>query len=408
MQSLCLKCKGRLMCGRKQCQILERHSHKRKLTQKLKDKSFQGNSPPSVFVSWHGYPKVKLAPLSPPEVLKDADLLDNPERWYGLPSEDIINFRESLIRSDTSVEVTQARDPSRQLGEMQEMVMAVKPVEVEVDLKKAPDLRLSFQETSAPLGPSAPLDSFQLTENPRIPKKIDYLVGDVDVKAVAAMGELYQAGFSVHTLYKLLSAGLLGVKKKRTLVPTRWSITAADDTISKQLVEKVKGYQNLGEYHLYHSEYLWNDFYVLLIPGGWMFEQLEAWQPGGLWTEKMTTPSIVQDHEFHNGRKKYASDVAGAYYSARLAVCEHLIKLQRQAGAIVFREIGEEYRTPLGVWQIRENVRHALKQKPLTFSDLDLALKYIGTKLKIPIKYYRQKSQLLDNIKNQKRIFDWL
>ena len=85
-----------------------------------------------------------------------------------------------------------------------------------------------------------------------------------------------------------------------------------------------------------------------------------------------------------------------------------MIKIKRQAGAIVFREIGEDYKTPLGVWQIRENVRQALKQKPLTFSDLDLALKYVGTKLKIPMRYYRKKSQLLDNIKNQKRIFEWL
>jgi hypothetical protein len=192
------------------------------------------------------------------------------------------------------------------------------------------------------------------------------------------------------------------------LVPTRWSITAADDSISKHLVEKIKGFQTLGELKLFHSEYLWNDFYVLLIPGGWMFEQLEAWLPGGVWTENLKEPSILQDHEFHQGRKKYVSEVAGAYYAARLGVCEYLVQTKRQAGAIVFREIGDEYKTPLGVWQIRENVRQALKQKPLTFSDLDLALKYVGTKLKIPMRYYKKRSKLLDNIKNQKRIFDWL
>ncbi len=37
----------------------------------------------------------------------------------------------------------------------------------------------------------------------------------------------------------LLSAGTLGEKDNRKLVPTRWSITASDDTIGKHLVDEI-------------------------------------------------------------------------------------------------------------------------------------------------------------------------
>ena len=146
----------------------------------------------------------------------------------------------------------------------------------------------------------------------------------------------------------------------------------------------------------------------MLAPRGWAFEQMEVWQPGSFWTKEEKKPNIIADYEFHKGRKTYASNVEGAYYSARLAVCEYLMKIKRQASAIIFREIGRDYQTPLGVWQIRENVRNALKTKPLTFSDLNLALKYLGTKLTVPLKYWQKESKVLDAIKNQKRIVDWL
>ena len=40
--------------------------------------------------------------------------------------------------------------------------------------------------------------------------------------------------------------------------------------------------------------------------------------------------------------------ITGAYYSARLAVAEHLKRIRRQASAIVFREITPEYKIPMG------------------------------------------------------------
>jgi len=232
-------------------------------------------------------------------------------------------------------------------------------------------------------------------------------VGDTDAKSNIALQELYGSGFSVTFLHKLLSAGTLGVKKNRKFVPTRWAITAVDSNLSLQLVEKVKGFQQLGEIQLFSSNYLDNNFYILLMPSAWSFEMLECWLPGGVWTEKAKTFHIAQDHEFYKGRKDYASNIEGAYYSARLAVAEHLAEKKRQAAAVVFREIGEGYNIPLGVWQIRENVRHALQQKPLAFSDLRLALALISKKLKVPLQQYEKKSKLLDALKNQKKLSDF-
>lgn len=406
--SLCVRCKGRLFCGAKKCYILERYSNLRKATSLISEKEFSGSSPPGIFVSWHNYPNVNVAPLSPPEILKDADLLDNPERWFGLSEEKILSFRESLIRGNKKFEAGDASDPNYRLIEIQEATMSSKPVQVEVKLKNKPLPKLSFSDSFSPMGPSSEMLLFSLNENPSIPEKIDYLVSDIDVKSIDAMKELYVSKIPVHFLYKLLSAGLLGVKKDRRLVPTRWAITAADANISKELIdEKVKSFPEINEYRLFHSNYLDNNFFVLLLPSEWCFEQLEAWQPGTPWAAEAEDTMVIADHEFYKGRKDYASNVTGAYYSARLAVAEYLVKEKRQAGCIIFREIGPDYRLPLGVWVIRQTIRKAFEERPLKFSDLNLVISYVGNKLKIPMNYWLKESKIFDRLKHQKKLTDF-
>lgn len=408
MISQCLKCKGRLFCGRESCRILDKYSRQKKVASQLKGKSFSGSSPPSVFVSWKNYPKVNLAPVSPPFISQEADLYDNPEKWFGLAAERIISYRESLIMGQKRIDVHSAANPGKQLTEIQEMVMASRPVAIEVELKKIPDLKLSFSDTLAPMGPSALLDKFSLTENPRIPKKIDYLVSDTEVKALTGIMELYDARTPVHSLTKLLSAGLLGVQKNRRLVPTRYSITAIDSNVSQKLINEIKYFPEINEIQLFRNDFVGNYFFILLIPGCWSFENLECWYSGSLWQPGEADLHIIQDHEFFEGRTTYADNVMGAYYAARLGVCEHLKKIKRQASVLVFREILPEYNCPLGVFVIRETVRHAFESKPLSFQSLDLALKYIDSKLKAPLKKWVQASQLLDRIKHQKKIVEWL
>lgn len=371
--------------------------------------SFSGSSPPSVFVSWHSYPKITLSPLSPPEVMdfSRAEFLDNPEKWFGLPSSQIVSYREQLIRGSKPFDASDASNPDRSLAEVQELAMSASPVDIDVELSRRPEAKLSFSDSSPPMGPSAPLKSLALSGTPDVPTKVDYLVGDTDVKSASAMLELYEHNLPVHYLYKILSAGLLGVKKNRKLVPTRWAITAADSNISNVLVDRIRSYQQLQEIRLFRSSYLDNHFYVLLVPGAWAFEQLEAWSPGSSWAGEAKNVMISADHEFYKGRTTYADNVTGAYYSARLAVAEYLEKNRRQASCIIFREIGGQYDVPLGVWVIRQTMRDAMGKKPLAFSDINIALAYISTKLSVPMGVYKKKSALLDSIKNQKRIVEW-
>jgi hypothetical protein len=375
----------------------------------MKEKSFAGSSPPSIFVSHYGYPKVKIAPMSPSHYLDgdQADLLDNPERWFGKSLEDLVGYRSQLIRSNIPMNIHEAKDPGSELQKIQEIAMASEKVDVEVELMKAPTNTLEYSHDAPPMGPQANMKSFDLQENPSIPDKVEYLVSDTHVKAATAMEELYHKDTPVHHLYKLLSAGTLGVKENRKLTPTKWSITAVDDTIGKDLLDQIKDYPQINEFRLFESHFLDNHFYVLLVPREWSFDIMEAYRPGSFWAQEMKEVHMSTDHEFYEGRKNYAENVAGGYYATRLAVLEYLSENRRQAAAIIFREIGSGYQQPVGVWQCRENVRNAMIEKPLLFESLDDALKGLETKLSIPMKEWKKNSKVLDRITVQRRLVDF-
>ncbi len=404
----CVKCRGRLWCG-PTCWILEKYEVKQRSVSQIKEKSFAGSSPPSIFVSHYGYPKVKIAPMSPTQMLDvdSADMLDNPERWFGKSLEELVGYRTQLVRSNMPISVHAAKNPSNELQKIQEIAMASEKVDVEVELTKKPEMKLEFSNDAPPMGPTAPMKSFELQENPKIPAKVEYLVGDKDVKAATAMQELYEGRTPVHHLSKLLSAGLLGVKENRKLAPTRWSLTATDDTVGKYLIDRVKDYPQINEFRLFESHFLDNHFFVLLLPREWSFDIMEAYRPGSFWAQEMKEVHMSFDHEFYEGRKNYAENVAGGYYATRLAALEYLKENRRQATIIIFREIGPGYQQPLGVWQTRQNVRNAMKQNPELFDNLDSALKALEPKLTIPMSNWKKNSKLLDRITHQRRLLDF-
>lgn len=400
----CIQCKGRLWCG-SSCKVLEGYKRKTGFVSGIKNNSFDGVSPPGLFVSWNNYPKVEIAPLSSFQPAEGVDVFDEPENWFGFSSEKIVEMRESLIEPRKKIDVFSAQNPSNELSLIQETVMSSNSVDVSVELNKILSQKLSFDSFNAPSGPKAELKKFSLNSNPKIPKKIDYIVSDTDLVSSEGLKELYSSDVSVNSMQKILSAGLLGLKKKRKLVPTRWSITAVDDTVSKNLIEKIKYFKETDFIQLFQSAYLDNRFFVLLIPGYWSFEQLEAWKPESVWM-KGSSLKVMADSELFKGRKNYVSNTAGAYYASRLAVSEFLFEKRRQAKAVVFREIGEGYEIPLGVWVIRETVRDALKKKPLRFFDLELALKFLSSHLTVPIKLYLKESKVLGDLQ-QKKISDF-
>lgn len=218
--------------------------------------------------------------------------------------------------------------------------------------------------------------------------------------------DLYNRGVIVSKIQKAFSVGAFGVEKKRRLVPTRWSITAVDDIISKNLREKVKTFPEINEYRVYESIYMDNVFEILMIPSQWSYESMEAWYPGTVWNPTGQNIAIFSDWEGNNGRTTYAA-IGGCYYSARLAICEQLQKERRQATAIVLREARPGYIMPIGVWQVRENVRNAMHQKPYIFKNLAESLQFISGRFEIPMQRWILQSQLLKKALFQKKISDF-
>jgi len=146
-----------------------------------------------------------------------------------------------------------------------------------------------------------------------------------------------------------------------------------------------------------------NQFEVLMIPGAWSYEAMEAWYPGTVWNPSGNSIVMFSDSEGFEGRTTYAS-IGGCYYAARLAVGELLAKERRQAEVAVLREARPDYIMPVGVWQVRENVRNALRQKPFKCNTLDEALARVASKFQIPIELWIGRSKLLQDALFQRKI----
>lgn len=404
---LCVKCRGRGWC-KKPCRIYS----KLNLTPKPKI-HFSGPSPPEIFVGRFNYPNINAGILSPDAVeLEIPTIPSTPEEWHSnqLSIGKILTDRSKLIygRFKTQIKNIRANKPKdkRFLSLMQEISMAYKSVSTEFFLKKPPKQSLEINKHTAIIGNPAPLEHARLQENPKVKPKVDYLISDTDAKAINSLRELYLAHIPISTINKILSAGLLGLKTQRKLVPTRWSITATDDTISKQLLKQIKCYPEINEILLFHGEYVGNHYEILLLPDKFAFEVIEIYMPGSLWNLNKSF-TISQDYEFFNGRKKYASNVIGAYYTARLALAEYFEKIKKQGTALFMREERPEYYAPLGVGILRELARHIFQQPPEKFSTISEALQQAQTRLRLPVSVFANASVILKEYGKQTRLSRW-
>lgn len=394
---MCLQCKGgRFLCGISPCPILRKISAYAPQQGKLSEDFF--GPAPSIFVGHQGYPGVFVGPMTSLDPEKAA-LLDNPAEWYGSSIDDIIRMRSMLVRSKRRQGVKQK---SRYITQSQEIALSVKPTDVEVLFKNKPTYGMKFSPVSQPMGPSGEVEKFSLAENPKIPRRVDYIISD-DLRAADAAVALYKNNFDVYYLTNVLSSGVLGVEENRKLVPTRWSITAVDDIVAKALMREVRTFPELSDFLVYNNTYLDNHFEVLMMPGAWEFEQFEAWHPNTLWTQGGDRPTIQAEYEGFAGRTAYAEKEGGGYYAGRIGVVEKLCEMRRQARVVVFREIYEGYTIPVGVWEVRENVRRALAKKPERFSNLAEALASVGGRLRLNMGEYLRASEIL----RQRKIVDY-
>ena len=404
MSELCVKCKGRGFCG-KPCKILARI----KQFQPKVNLDFSGSSPPEIFVGHHNYPYVFSGILSPVEMGKTENL-SMPELWYQRKAsiEDILNYRARMIYSRFLVKTKEKKN--KFLDVMQEISLSSKSVDAHFELKKRPVMKVDLNAHTAAVGNPAPLKDVRLESNPKVDRKVDYLTSDDDVHAKQAIEELYDHGTPVSHIMKILTAGMLGLKFQRKLVPTRWGITAVDDTLSKRMLESIRTFQEISEVLLFHGNYLGNYYEVFFVPGCWSFEVIEISSQGYFGegkTGKDREPATWHDYEFFSGRKDYASSVTGGYYAARLPITEYLEKIKRQATVLVFREVSEEYWAPCGVGILRELMRGILKTQPERFDSFDNAMKSSRKRFGLPIEHWTKKSVLLKEIKEQKRLFEF-
>jgi DNA repair protein NreA len=403
--SLCVLCKGaRMLCGKTRCALMVKVNCFLKSVPLMSKEDIDGMSPPSVFIGRVGYPNVYAGPLVPP-IHEDTAVYDLPERWFGKSMDEIVAFRSLLIRGKHRVNVTKFGEAGKILDQTRELALADSCVDIELNLTQKPRSSIYMDDDVQPFGPSAPIRDLHVG-NARYDDKIEKAYYDTDLRATQAVIDLYNRGVLVSKIQKAFSVGAFGVEKKRRLVPTRWSITAVDDILSKNLRDKVKTFPEINEYRVYESTYLDNVFEILMIPAQWSYESMEAWYPGTAWNPAGKNVAVFSDWEGNSGRTTYAA-IGGCYYSARLAICEQLQKERRQATAIVLREARPGYIMPIGVWQVRENVRNAMKQKPYRFSTLAQSLQFISGKLEIPLQRWILQSELLKRALFQKRISDF-
>ncbi|MGQ4834661.1 MAG: Nre family DNA repair protein [Candidatus Asgardarchaeia archaeon] len=406
--SLCALCKGtKLLCGKPKCPILEKYYAFMKIAKNIDTTNLFGDSPPSIFVGRIGYPYVQVGPMVPP-VLGNTSIFELPEAWFGKPLEEILDYRLKLIRGmfPANVKKVSQLEKNRVFQQTQELAMGDSPVDSEMILKKKPKHNLLIDSYVQPMGPSAPIEKID-AGNVKIPKPVQKVYDDYDLRAYEGILTLYQKEIPVTRIQRILSAGTMGVKFERKLVPTRWSITAVDSIISKTLRENVKKYPLISNYLVFETSYLENKFVILMMPKSWSYELIEAWFPGSTWNPTGRSIGMVGDWEGYHGRKTYAS-IGGCYYAARLAVTEYLSKIRRQASIVIFRETYPSNLMPLGVWFVRECVRAALKNQPMKFNSLDEALRYVSSGLKIPLRNWLEVSGVLSEIRKQRQLTEFI
>ena len=322
--------------------------------------AIQGSSPPSVFVGSAGYPRVMAGPMVPPR-FGDTAMLDAPERWAGRDVQEIIAYRLGLVRGIRTVPADAAS--GRYVEGLQDLAMGGRPADADVTFSGGISPVELADGHSAPFGPVGRIKESRfsnVTPNPRIQKRYY----DTDLGAADAMVELYREGTEMSRIQRCLSVGMFG--KARRLVPTKWSITAADDTISAHLVSRIQDHQMVDSHRVFRFAHMGNAYAVVVWPRRWSFGFVEAWYVG-------SGPAFGSDSEDAGGFRGYPQ-TAGAYFAARLAVAEYLDGIGRQGAAVVLREISPRYSIPVGVWQVREGVRSAMRGEPEFCPGLDESL----------------------------------
>ena len=348
-----------------------------KLTEQIQMKSvnigknLEGSTPPSVFIGRWSYPKVYAGPMMVNEV-GDTSIMDSPESWIGQnkQQEDIINYRMSLVRGKQLIKIDDLENPF--VEKLQDISLASKSIDSEATIEK-----------------------FDI-DAVRWDKQLEKTFYDTDLKATEAVMNLHNKDVPFTAMQKAFSVGAIGTKNRRKLVPTRWSITACDSTLADEFLKDVRKFERLDTYRVFEFGALNTYYVIILTPTEWQYEWYEAFIKI-IKNERL----IFSDYETNGGKKEY-SRVGGCYYTAKMVVLDYLSKIKKQSGLIILREAYENY-VPLGVFNVRENIKEAMSRPYLEFETLEDCLRYAGTKLRIPVKEFVNQGTLLNEMLHTKQ-----
>jgi len=369
-------------------------------------------SPPSVFIgSRLRYPVVNVGILSPLERDENAWVYDNAKYWAenNFDIKDVLNLRNGLLNSRFQTKVSDARLNKKFVEIAKEIAVSSKQVDVEIELKNRLRFGRDKDRVLTPHGMKGSLKKAEITGNVKIDKKVDKVMND-EIKASEGIELLYKNDFNEYTLSQILSVGVMGMKKNKRIVPTRWSITATDDMIAKSLWRKVKEDKWLEDYELFYGEFMGNQYLIMLMPGVWSYELFEFYLPNSSWNPSAEIKAAT-DMENYSGRKSYAFNTVGGYYAARLPILEYLNSINRQAKVLALRIETPSYWAALGVWVVRESVRKALQKKMKFDSREELveSVKKIGNvKYNFDFSDVLGKSKVLREDKTQKNLGEWI
>ena len=236
---LCNICKGtRKLCGKERCPLMLKFYSNKLHAPEIKTNDVSGTSPPAVFVGRFGYPKVEIGPLLP-TYSGDTTILDKPELWSGKSMYDIASMRFQLVRGKYRIDATDFSKSGKIVDNVQELALTEKPVDVETVFEKRPSGRVVLDDEIIPFGPSGKMSRISVS-NGRFERNLEKSFYDTDMKSTDAVVSAYTNGTLVSEIEKAFSVGTMGVGKRRRFVPTRWSITAVDDIISKNIMNDVR------------------------------------------------------------------------------------------------------------------------------------------------------------------------
>ena len=238
----------------------------------LKNKEFNGFSPPSVFVGSYNYPKVYAGILNKPyssdvEILEDYAFMAN-----NLSNKEVVSLRSGLVNSRSVIKVGGKNDKFKEY--LQNTAVASSKVEVETKFKKFSRF-WNIDKDSSLFGVSYDVERIKVYDDFKVDRKVEKVVDDVDFRAEESVFYLYDKGVRENKISEVLSTAQIGLGPKRRWVPTKWSITAVDDIVGKKIIEEIKDYDFIPNPMVFEGDLYGNFFKVLLLPMKWGFELME-------------------------------------------------------------------------------------------------------------------------------------